>query len=129
MPQPQPLPPLTKAEILIALDGIWNKATNDQRPAIDALADAVRQRGVGGGEHPISLAAGSMTPPEATEEMVKPETEVEAEPEPEAESEAESSPSPSPPPSAHAATDDEPGPSEDRQGLVSIHPSLTKRGE
>jgi hypothetical protein len=75
----QPLPPLTKAEILIALDAIWNKATNDQRLEIDALTDAVRQRGVGGGEHPVSvassLAAGSMIPP----------------------------------PSAHAATDDEPG--------------------
>jgi hypothetical protein len=74
-----PLPPLTKAEILIALDGIWSKATNDQRLEIDALADAVRQRGVGDGEHPVSLAAGSMIPP------------------------------PSPPPSAHTATDDEPG--------------------
>jgi hypothetical protein len=105
MSQPQPLPPLTKDEILIALDGIWSKATNDQRIEIDALADAVRQRGVGGGEHPVtvasSLAAGSMVPPEATEEMVKTEPEVEAEAEPE----AESSPSPSPPPSAHAATD------------------------
>jgi hypothetical protein len=72
----QPLPPLTKDEILVALDAIWSKATNDQRTAIDALADAVRQRGVGGGEHPVSLAAGSMTPP----------------------------PLP-PPPAAHAATD------------------------
>jgi hypothetical protein len=75
-----PLPPLTKAEILIALDAIWSKATNDQRIAIDALADAVRQRGVGGGEHPVSLAAGSMIP----------------------------LPLP-PPPSAHAATDDDLG--------------------
>jgi hypothetical protein len=76
---PEPLPPLTKAEILIALDAIWSKATNDQRPEIDALADAVRQRGVGDGSVAVSLAAGSMIPP------------------------------PSPPPSAHAATDDEPG--------------------
>jgi hypothetical protein len=75
---PEPLLPLTASEILVALDAIWNKATNDQRPAIDALADDVRQRGVGGGGHPISLAAGSMTPP----------------------------PLP-PPPSAHAATDDD----------------------
>jgi hypothetical protein len=95
-----PLPPLTKAEILVALDAIWSKATNDQRPEIDALADAVRQRGVGDGEHPGSLAAGSMTPPEATEEMVKPESEAEPEPE----SSPSASPS-SPPPSAHAATD------------------------
>jgi hypothetical protein len=71
-----PLPPLTKDEILIALDGIWSKATNDQRIAIDALADAVRQRGVGGESVAASLAAGCMIPP------------------------------PAPPPSAHAATDD-----------------------
>jgi hypothetical protein len=82
MPQSQPLPPLTASEILIALDGIWSKATNDQRPAIDALADAVRQRGVGDGGHPGSLAVGSMIPPPTVA---------------------------SPPPSAHAATDDDLG--------------------
>jgi hypothetical protein len=55
-----PLPPLTKADLRKALDAIWHKAPNELRPDIDALCDAIKERGVG---EMVNLAAGSMIPP------------------------------------------------------------------
>jgi hypothetical protein len=81
MPQPQPLPPLTKADLRAFLDALWHKAPIELKNDIDLICDAIQERGLAGD---VAEAAPPGFIPSPAGSMV-------------------------PPPSAHAATDDEPG--------------------